>query len=248
MKKKNFCLLLCLVLALSLILMGCGSDTGPVSGNVTPGDSTAEPTSGGDVQPEDSTTPEDENPLSLGRMEGGVYTNKYAGFACSLDTDWTFYSADELQELPGTVSDMMSGSELGDALEGMQQLLDMMAENVNDLTAINILYQKLSMQERLAYALMDDGEIVDSSLAQEDMLIEAYQQAGIEVISLEKVTVTFLGEERVALKMNATIQGTPYYTLQLFEYHLGEYGVTITLSSYVEDTTESLLELFYKVD
>ena len=43
-----------------------------------------------------------------------------------------------------------------------------------------------------------------------------------------------------------SMEGVPYYTLQLFDYRLGQYSVTLTLASFVEDNTESLLDLFYR--
>ena len=119
----------------------------------------------------------------------------------------------------------------------------MMAESVEDLTSINVLYQKLDMTTRLAYATMDTGAILDSVLEQKDMLVDAYKQAGFDVQTLEKVTVTFLGEEQVALKMKAQTSGVDYYTLQIGYYHLGQYSTTITFASFVEDKTEQLLEL-----
>lgn len=238
MKTKTLTLLLTLVLTLSMVLMGCGSGNGPVSGTLTPSES----------EPVSSGSSEEENSLALGRMEGGVYTNTYAGFACELDSTWTFYSAAELQELPDAVLNAMDGTELGDAMQNIQQITDMMAENTNTLTTMNVLYQKLSLQERIAYAAMTDEAIVDATLAQKDMLTQAYTQAGIEVDRMEKITVTFLGEEHVAIKTTAQTQGVPYYILQVFDFHVGEYGVTLTLGSFVEDNTGSLLELFYKVD
>lgn len=252
--KKNTTKLLALVLALVLLISGCGASQEEVGGNVTSNETAAQTVPGGNVEQEttapapETTAPVDENPLSLGRMEGGVYTNAYVGFACELDADWTFYSAEELQQIPSTVAGMMEGSELGEALEGVTQFTDMMAENVNALTTMNVLYQQLSMQERLAYAVMSEEEIIDAALDQKDMIVEAYEAAGMTVISMEKTTVTFMGEERTAIKGEFTVQDVPYYTLQIFNYHLGEYSVTTTLASYVEDNTASLLELFYALD
>ena len=58
----------------------------------------------------------------------------------------------------------------------------------------------------------------------------------------------FLGEERCAMRTSATIQGVNYYILQVYDYHLGQFGVTLTVGSYVEDKTEELLDLFYAVE
>ena len=74
-----------------------------------------------------------------------------------------------------------------------------------------------------------------------------FAAAGIEVETLEKVTVTFLGESRAAIHMTATMQDVAYYTLQILDYSRGDYGVVLTCASFVEDKTASLLELFYEV-
>ena len=123
-----------------------------------------------------------------------------------------------------------------------------MAENVDELTTMNVVYTKLSLQERLAYALMDDAAIMDEVLKQKDMLISSYAQAGIDATAIEEVTVTFLGQERLAMHTTATMQDVPYFILQVYDYHLGGYGVVTTFASFIEDKTESLLELFYALE
>lgn len=257
MKKRLICLLM--VLALFAALTGCG-ESEDVGGKITPAtenatvpagtvQQTPETTEAAEtVVPETTVAAAEENTVSLGRMEGGIYTNTYAGFACELDSNWTFYSAEELQELPDQINELLSDTEFADTAESLTQITDMMAENVNDLTTMNVLYQKLSMQERLVYAALSEEEIADGILEQSDAMAQAYAQAGIEDAVLEKVTVNFLGEERTAIHTSATIQGINYYILQLFEYHLGQYSVTLTFSSYYEDNTESMLDLFYAAE
>ena len=226
MKQTKMMRLLALMLALMMVLCACGDSKESVSGSVTP-----------------AATEPAEKEISLGRMEGGIYTNNYVGFQMELGSDWVYYGAEELQELPSDVVEMFKDSELGQAMDGVEQFTDMMAESVERMASINVLCQKMDMTTRLAYAALDDDAIVDLTLGQQDMLIEAYASAGIMVEKMEKVNVTFLGEDRVALKTYSTIQDIPYITLQIFEYHLGQYSVTITFATYLEDNTESLLDL-----
>lgn len=251
--KKN--LIFVMLLSLCLLLAACGGEK-DVAGKVeTIGETVAVPA--GTVAPPETTVPEttvpettapEEKDLSLGRMEGGIYTNEYVGYACELSSDWTFMSAAELQQLPDTVSNAISGSELAQHLEGVQQFTDMMAENVNAMASVNVIYQKLSMQERVVYMALDQEQIVDVTLEQGEMLKEAYAQAGMTLLSMEKVKVEFLGQERYAISSSLTIGEVPYYTLQLFDFHLGEYAVTTTLASFMEDNTASLLDLFYPLE
>lgn len=225
--KKWICLFVALVLVLGMT--ACDAETQEdVAGSVTPA--------------------ETENVVSMGRMEGGTYTNEYVGLAMDLDSSWTYYSAEELQEMPNNVAEILKDSELGDAMDTLNQFTDMMAESVENLASINVLYQKLDLKARLAYAAMSESEIIDGLLSESDMLISTYAQAGIEVESMEKMDVTFLGENHAALHTAATIQGVNYYILQLCYYNLGGYSVTITFASYVEDTTVELLDLCRPLD
>ena len=248
MKKRVF--LFCLLPVALLLLTACGGEE-PVVGEVTPGGEKV--TVVGEVAQNDGAGETEELPehvdvpLAIGRVEGGTYTNKYLGVAAAFNENWEFYTAEELQDLPGLATEEFEGTALGELAKDVEQFTDMQAENVNDLTVLNIGYQRLDMAARLAYAQMTEEEIVEDTLAQKDMIIEAYAQGGIVTESMEKKTVEFLGEERCALYTVASVEGTPCYFLQLYAYDIGEWGVTMTFTSYVEDRTESLLELFYEI-
>ena len=227
--KKWIALILALVLALSMT--ACGK-TESVAGKVEPQEETELA----------------ESPVTMGRLEGGTYINEYTGYGCDLDSSWTFYTAEELQELPGNVKEILAGTEIGDSINTLAQFMDVMAENVDMLTTMNVVYQKLSMQERLAYALLTDEEILDEVLKLKDSMIESFAQAGMEVESMEETTVTFLGKERPALRTVATNNGVPQYTLQVFDFRLGQYSVTLTATSFIDDNTQWVLDQFHSVD
>ena len=250
--KKIFALVLALLMVGS-VLAACG-DSAPQGGEVTPlpeKETTApteQETTPAETEPEE-TEPEETEPVaeagdkevSLGAMQGGVYTNTYVGFTCTLDENWEFATAEQLQDLPGAVSDLFTDSSLSDQLG--TQIFDMQAENTTDLVSMNVVYQKLDMATRLLYATMSEEAIIYAVLAQQNTMIETYAQAGIVATKLEKVTVTFCGETRTAILMTATLSDVPYFTLQLFDNHLGEYAVTTTFASFVENNTESLLAM-----
>ncbi len=224
--------LISLFLILALLLCGCGGSQ-PPAGEVTP-----QTEASAEVQ---------EKPLSMGRIEGGVYTNTYAGFGCQLDENWSFYSSEELQDLPEQVYSAVEGSDMETVMESYPQIFDLQAENVNDLLAVNVVYTKVSMQERLVYAALSEEQTVDATLEQSDMIIESYAQAGMEVESMEKVKLTFLGEEHFGIRTVAQSNGIPIYMLQVMNFDLGLYGVNLTATSYMEDNVQSVLDMFYVV-
>lgn len=242
MKKRSLILVIALVI-FSLMLAACGSNE-PAPSKLD--ELKDKPESNlGNVTPVETEAPSEDKTVTLGRMVGGVYTNSYAGFGVELDTNWTFYTAEELQEIPENLDEALAEI---DGASAIPQIMDMQAENVNDLTSMNVLYQQLNMQQRLVFAALSDEDVVVETLKTQDQIIDAYAATGIAVESMEKVTVTFLGEERYAVKTVASIDDVPYYILQLMDYDLGQYSVTLTLGSFMEDNTESLLDLFYPVE
>lgn len=245
--KRFVSMLLALVLALSMTACGAAGSEAP-KGEYKPAeqeDTLTDDAKPGDTLPDD-TVPEEDNDFSLGTMQGGTYENAYVGYGCTLGPNWAYKTAEELQDISGLTKDIFE--EGGVDTSAFNQVLDMMAECTDPLASINIQYTALSAQERIAHRMAGEEGLVDGTLQQKDLLISTYAQAGIEVSAMEKVSVTFCGEERWAIHTTASIQGMPYYILQLFDTNIGPYYVTLTLGAFVEDTTPQLLELFYSLD
>lgn len=245
--KRIVSLLLALVLAVSMTACGAAGSEAP-KGEYKPTeqeDTLTEDAQSTDTLPDD-TVPEEDNDFSLGVMQGGTYENAYVGYGCTLGPNWDYKTAEELQDISGLTKDIFEDG--GVDTSAFNQVLDMMAECTDPLASINIQYTALSVQERAAHLLAGEEGLIDGTLQQKDLLISTYAQAGIEVSAMEKVSVTFCGEERWAIHTTASIQGTPYYILQLFDTNIGPYYVTLTLGAFVEDTTPQLLDLFYSLD
>lgn len=238
------------LLALILVLGLCGcSGNKSVSGTVTPRETEPEKTGSTETAPAETEAASDalvDGEVSLGEMQGGVYTNAYAGFGCELDERWSFKTAEELQDLSQLTDDMLRDSTFADS--EYSTITDMMAENYDLLTSINVNYTRLSVSDRVTFSTLSEEALIDATLLQKDNMIQSYALSGIQVSSMEKTQVSFLGEQHYAIHTVATIEDTPYYLIQLFCFNLGgQYNVTLTLASFVEDNTASLLELFYPV-
>ncbi len=254
MKKKPYLALVLSVLMVLSVLTGCNSIEAenntltPIIENPT--DAPAEAST--EAPAEAPAEPVVEVPVlpgvSLGHMENGTYTNSFTGYGCTLDSSWSCQSAKELQELPENTQEMFSESELDKSMAKYPQITDMMATNPAIQTTINVLYTQIPANEQLGYAILTEEEIIDYTLRQQDQLVSSYEQVGIMVSSMEKVYISFLGEDRVGIKTVASIEGVPYYILQIQDFQLGPYGVILTLSSLQKDHTASLLDLFYPVD
>lgn len=253
MKKNTFIRILTLALAVLLALSATacgGSSKESVRGTLTPAPSDPASVDAEPTEPATETTtptePAQEKEVTMGSLNGTTYTNTYAGFGCTLDSNWRCLSADELQELPANVMELLKDTEAG-SIE-VTQFMDMQAENLSDFTSVNVLYQQVPVEQRLVFLSMTEEEILTKVLTEEkDMMLEAYAAAGLTVNSMTTKKVNFLGQSRTALYMDASMGDVPYYTLQLFDYSLGQYSVTLTVACFGEDTTQSLLDLFYEV-
>ncbi len=186
--------------------------------------------------------------LSLGKIQDGTYTNSYAGFGCKLEAPWYYYSDEQLDGLPEDVRNTLEGTQLGEIVDKYTQFTEMMAQNEDELCTLNVLYQKVDTATRLLYAGKSEEWILDQVLTTKDQMIEAYAQSGMKVKSIEKVKVNFLGQERYALRTEGSIDGVAMYLVQLIDYSLGQWSVTLTVSSQQYDKTADMLALFYPVD
>lgn len=227
--------LLAALLALMLVLSGCGA---PPPEEADPYVDTPMQTDAPETEAP-ATEPE-ERPTSLGRFENRTYINDYLGFSMEFDENWTIKTAEELQEMPANIAEILKDTSVGENMTELTQIMDMQAENVQQLCSVNVLYQALSVQERLMYMGMSDEKIMDGMLSQSEMLVESYTQMGLEVESVDKVEVTFCGETRYALKCVCALADMKYYTLQIFDYNLGRYGVVTTFACFNEDITADL--------
>lgn len=189
-----------------------------------------------------------DKPVSFGQITDKVYTNKYLSMTCSLDDNWFYYSEEELQGMKSLVQGMMGGTVVGTAMNMYDYRMDMRAENIQDQTMVNIVYMKLGMEERKNYAKKTEKEIIDAGLAAVNTNADVYTHAGMNLKEVGAKTVTFLGKKRTAQYMVCDVGGKDYFTLQLFDYHTGEYATCVTVSSFVEDQTLELLNLFSSME
>ena len=183
---------------------------------------------------------------SFGTWEGQTYTNEYLGLICTFDSDWMIYSASELQEIDSSVEDMLEQTDIAKYLEDMMFFKDMMAENAKELTSVNITYSKMSAQEKEHYAKLTEKEIVNKTTGSMELLGDTYEQMGMTLKNDSVKDIYFLGEMRTVQYLHFDYMGTPYYAVQIYDYHSGDYATVLTLSSFMEDKTTELLNMFAK--
>ena len=219
---KKSAKLLAAVLAVSLLLCGCGADSG------------------------EEGTVQDKN-LTLGQVVENVYTNEYLDTYFA-PNGWNMLGAGDLQDTLADLDQAVEGTELENALEDLTQVMDMQGVAPDGIGKVNVVYTKVGAAERLAYMALDEEQVLDAVLENMDSMIEAYSNAGISVVSMTKVPVNYRGEERMAIRTLGTVQGVNICMLQVYESRLGSYTATITATAMDEAAAAEIMGMFEKLN
>lgn len=216
--KKLTAMLLVLVMMLSLC--ACGEK------NVS-----------GTVSPQEEQTEVD---FQLGVTTGGKYESTFLGIGCSLDDSWSFASQEELAQMIGATAEMFDNEEYAEQMKNTDMFYDMAAAADDGLVNINIIIQNMGLLYGMA---LSEEKYIEIS---QEGLEEQLSSAGFTLEGAEAGTVTFAGQERSGLHITCTYQGIAYYCQQVY-IKQGNYMSVITLASFFEDDTDSMLDYFYAV-
>ena len=216
--KKIAAMLLVLVMMLSLC--ACGEK------NVS-----------GTVSPQEEQTEVD---FQLGVTTGGKYESTFLGIGCSLDDSWSFASQEELAQMIGATAEMFDNEEYAEQMKNTDMFYDMAAAADDGLVNINIIIQNMGLLYGMA---LSEEKYIEVS---QEGLEEQLSSAGFTLEGVEAGTVTFAGQERSGLHITCTYQGIAYYCQQVY-IKQGNYMSVITLASFFEDDTDSMLDYFYAV-
>lgn len=231
---KKTAAMLMAIWMLALMLTACGQQAPEqTGGSVKPG-AAQDQSVAGQV---DASQP-DEEELEMGSVNGGTYTNAFAGIGCTLDETWVFYTKEQIAELNGFLTDGTSDEDMKKLMENSQSVQDMYASSTDGLMTINVVFQNMGL---LLGTTMSAQEYAELHVTQIPDAMEAY---GFEDVAASVTTAELAGEERPAIALTATIQDIPVYEL-IVCLRQGNYIYCVTLCSYTEDVTAQMAELFY---
>lgn len=169
----------------------------------------------------------------LGETSGNTYTNTYFGMGCTLDDSWIVANEDELAQIMGTTTEMLSEA----ALEADGVGYSFYASKEDGLTTLNIVMENLG---KLYGMLLDEKSYAETSVEQ---LPAAFEAMGMTDVTTEITTVTFAGSEHTAIKLSGVIYDINFYET-LVCVKQGSYIAVVTAASYYEDTTADILAQF----
>ena len=231
---KKTAAMLMAIWMLALMLTACGQQAPEqTGGSVEPGTAQDQSVTG----QVDASQP-DEEELEMGSVNGGTYTNTFAGIGCALDETWVFYTKEQIAELNGFLTDGTSDEDMKKLMENSQSVQDMYASSTDGLMTINVVFQNMGL---LLGTTMSAQEYAELHVTQIPDAMEAY---GFEDVTASVTTAELADEERPAIALTATIQDIPVYEL-IVCLRQGNYIYCVTLCSYTEDVTAQMAELFY---
>ena len=224
-----------MLMALMLLAMtACGQQAPEQTGGTVEPGAQPDPSVTGQV---DTAAPDGDAP-EMGSVNGGTYTNEFAGIGCTLDETWVFYTEEQIAEINGFLTDGTSDEDMKKLMEENQSVQDMYATSTDGLMTMNVVFQNMGL---LFGTTMSAQEYAELSAQQ---LPDAMTTYGFENVTAAVTTAEFAGAECPAVALTATVQDTPMYELVIC-LKQGNYIYCVTLCSYTEDVTAQMAALFY---
>ena len=233
--KKLLALLLAMVMLLSLAACGNTSDDDEddVRGSVS---SQKDDDNDTDKDVDKETDKEAaEAEVEAGTSTNNTYKNAFAGITCTLGSDWTFMTDEEIKANNERTMSMI-GDDYAEAIKNATYFTDMMATHTNGVDTVNVIFEKLTGVNQY----LTEDQYAD--------ICKDSTKGALESMGMTNVTVTaekgiFAGEEHNFLAVSGEFNGVPVYE-RLAVLRCGSYVVSVTACTWYTDTCKNILDSF----
>ena len=162
--------------------------------------------------------------FTSGIITENSYENAFLGIGCKLNDDWhtdVEGSEDETVGEEGIVTDFLAATD--DATQH-----------------ISVIVQDMGF---VYGAVMDEKSLIESALAGVE---QGISEMDGEKVSIKIAEVDFCGATRYAYDCSYERSGMPIFQKQIY-LKKGKYLAVITFSTYLENTTDDMVKLFYAI-
>ena len=257
MTKRWLALLLAVLMVLAMT--ACGSDKNPVieaaksqqSGQEETlteepeAEAPAEEAPAEEDAAEDALEPKiDTGDFVRGTVDGNTYESTAMGIGCMLEDGWTTASLEELAQLTGVDPTSLTEEEMIQQMLEADAIYDFYAMSGEGTALVQVLYEDLGA---LYGTLLNEEGYVDVLM---ESVEEQMNAAGMTDVQAEKTTTVFAGEERTAIMMTSQMsvegmdQSLAIYQ-KLVPIKAGNYMGVVWAVTYMENTTDTVLDSFY---
>ena len=171
---------------------------------------------------------------------GEVYRNEYFKFTCNLSDEWYVLNTDELSQMLGityeALGDGTAGKLVQSAFENGSTQMDFYAVMASGGETINVVLSK----SKLVELVLPDQLLLKASVP---LLTTGLKDMGATNISSDTKQLTFLGDQRFALFVQADYQGMAMYET-IFLIREGGYLASITITNINGEPTDDYVDYF----
>ena len=175
--------------------------------------------------------------FSRGVIES-TYENEFLGLGVTLDENWEFYTDEQIAALYGLTNELF-GDDFEEYLKNATVIYDMHVANKVDASNMNVNFEKLSALGDVQTANM---EVFVSSIM--PTVVNSLETIGCTDVSYELCDSTIGDKTFEGAKTKATLSGLQLYQTVVCIKCDG-YIANISVTSYLEDTTDSIISCFY---
>lgn len=174
--------------------------------------------------------------FTLGTVKGQVYENTFLGLGCRVPADWVYYTEEEIKQLNGQMLDAV-GDELAQLMENADTIYTMHTVQSDGFRNMNMVLQNMGLR---------NVNVAASLQASLDASRQALENIGCQNVDIRVTKVSFLGKTVDGLVTQAEVNGVKMYQRAAC-FMSGKYMVSVTATCYSEDTTQGMLNMFYKL-
>jgi len=194
------------------------------------------------TNPTNPTNPTVPSEPYVGTLNGNVYTNPFAGLKIEFEGDWSIRTADTIE---GTMDYVENGVLTNIPLDTDFTVLE--AESNDSLYMIEINYQEV---DPTTAAFYDNDTMIDLVLLMKDALISSLEEEeGIIITNMEKVSISFLGNETSAIMIDFIEEGEAGSLLAFYDFTSAEgYGISYEIGALEVGSLEYVLGMIHPLN
>lgn len=180
---------------------------------------TEEPTEAPTETPTEATNDAD---ISMGVTADNTYRSEFLGLGCTLGSDWTFYSEDQLLTMSNITASLIP-EDLAKAIESAQYYFDMYAANQKTGSSVNVVMNNIGL---LYGTLINMDTFIEASISQ---ITSGMEQIGATDVTAVQDKFQLAGNSYDGINIACKINGADFYETQV-EIVKGGYIASITFA------------------
>ncbi len=186
-----------------------------------------------------SLTAPPEPEFTLGTVNGNVYENTFIGIGCTLGSEWTFFSDEQIKQQNNVAADL-AGEEFQKMMENATVVYDMFASHSNQINTVVVNLEKV---DKLQLAVLDYDSYFEGTV---EPIKQSLGNMGFTNITHNIGSVKIDSTDFTCLNVNSELGDFKMYQT-VIAIKCNGYLANVTLSGDSPEAIASALECFYLI-